>query len=591
MSYRPARILLAIVLAAATAGAQVLILRVDRDATGAGTGASWSDAYPDLQDAMAAGWAHVLGTGNYVQVWVAEGTDTPAGPAGPRSASFELRPQVALYGGFSGTEEAFAARDPLAHPVVLSGDLQGDDLPDWVNHSNNAYHVVTVAGGGASSVIDGFTIRGGYAEDAFGGHASGGGLRALDGAPTIVSCTFTGNHASTGAAMYLANGPGSLVASVRDCTFSANLAQPYRAGAVYVAGTAAAEFIGCRFTGNRAQGFSSPADGGALFIEGGAQVVVRACAFVGNVSSASSPGMFEGGAVCNLSDQLVLEGCFFAGNSAETGGGLWNGGDISVTDCVFSGNTAVVGGGVLNFFNSATLLGCTFWGNAAGDGGGLANSYSPLVRVRDCVLWGNTSPGQPTLKAQVHNLNGATTEIRWSLVQALFETIPGEDPPDPANFPGCVDADPLFADANGADNLAGTADDDLSLAAGSPARDAGRNDFRPAGLLADAAGATRFHDDPAAPDTGHGTPPLVDFGALEGGAPHPWAVLGGGTPHGEGRSVLRGAGALTGGSPGELRLTHAMGGSTVLLCVSLSEGAVPFKGGVLLAYPPVLMVW
>ncbi len=573
------------------AAAQVAIIHVDRDATGAGTGATWADAFTDLQDGLAASEAWFQGSGSYSQVWVAEGTYTPGAPGGPRTASFHMPTLGGLYGGFAGHETSFSARDPAAHPTILSGDLQGDDLPNWVNHGNNAYHVVDSDGQWLTAIVDGFTIRGGFANDSLGGHASGGAVRALDGAPTLVGCTLTDNFALSGAAVVLGGSPWGHLASLRDCTFSANLAQPYRAGAVYIASGAHVELLGCDFLGNRTQGFSSPADGGAVFIEAGAVVEVRDCRFVGNASVAQVPGMFEGGALCNLSDGLTLRDCLFAGNSAETGGGVWNAGDVTISDCLFSANTAAVGGGLINLFNTATLEGCSFWGNSAGDGGGLANSYSPLVRVRNCVLWGNLSPGQPTVKAQIHNLNGAADEIRWSLVQALFETIPGEDPPDPADFPGCVDADPLFGDANGADNLAGSADDDLSLAAGSPARDAGRNDFVPAGVLADASRAVRFHDDPAMPDTGLGSAPLVDMGALEGGAPRPWTVHGGGTPSGVGPSVLRGAGSLLPGSPGELRLTHAFGLGTALLFVSTDVGAAPFKGGVLVAYPPIAMFW
>lgn len=592
MSCPVSHALLALVLLPAVpAAAQVAIIHVDRDATGAATGASWADAFTDLQDGLAAAEAWFQATGSYSQVWVAAGTYTPAGPAGPRTASFRMPTLGGLYGGFAGHETSFADRDPAAHPTILSGDLQGDDQSNWVNHGNNAYHVIDCDGQWLTAIVDGFTILGGFANDAIGGHASGGAVRALSGAPTLIGCTITGNFANSGAAVVIGGNAWGHLTSIRDCTFSANLAQPYRAGAVYVAGGAHVELLGCDFLGNRTQGFSSPADGGAVFIEAGAAVEVRDCRFLGNASVAQAVGMFEGGALCNLSDGLVLRDCLFAGNSAETGGGVWNAGDVTIGNCLFSANTAAVGGGLLNVFNTATLEGCTFWGNSAGDGGGLANSYSPLVRVLNCVLWGNLSPGQPTVKAQIHNLDGATAEVQWSLVQALFETIPGEDPPDPADFPGCLDAHPLFADADGADNLAGTGDDDLSLAAGSPARDAGRNDFVPAGVLADASGAVRFHDDPLAADTGHGSAPLVDMGALEGGAPRPWTVHGGGTPSGAGPSVLHGAGSLLPGSSGELRLTHAVGLGTALLFVSTDLGAAPFKGGVLVAYPPMAMFW
>jgi hypothetical protein len=45
-----------------------------------------------------------------------------------------------------------------------------------------------------------------------------------------------------------------------------------------------------------------------------------------------------------------------------------------------------------------------------------------------------------------------------------------------------IDADPLFADADGVDNIAGTADDNLRLQAGSPAINTGNNAFIPLDL-------------------------------------------------------------------------------------------------------------
>ena len=97
--------------------AQSSVVYVDVDAVGANDGSSWADAYVDLQDALAS-----AGSG---QVWVAEGTYLP-GPAGLQSSTFALKSGVAVYGGFDGTETQLAQRDPDLHPVVLSGDLDGN---------------------------------------------------------------------------------------------------------------------------------------------------------------------------------------------------------------------------------------------------------------------------------------------------------------------------------------------------------------------------------------------------------------------------------------------------------------------------------
>jgi len=53
------------------------------------------------------------------------------------------------------------------------------------------------------------------------------------------------------------------------------------------------------------------------------------------------------------------------------------------------------------------------------------------------------------------------------------------------------------------------------LEPGSPCIDAGDNDAVTATMIVDFNGNPRRVDDPDAPDTGHGAPPIVDMGAYE----------------------------------------------------------------------------
>jgi hypothetical protein len=45
--------------------------------------------------------------------------------------------------------------------TVLSGDLLGDDGPEWANRGDNSYHVVTAVLLGHCR-LDGFTVSGGH---------------------------------------------------------------------------------------------------------------------------------------------------------------------------------------------------------------------------------------------------------------------------------------------------------------------------------------------------------------------------------------------------------------------------------------------
>jgi hypothetical protein len=85
--------------------------------------------------------------------------------------------------------------------------------------------------------------------------------------------------------------------------------------------------------------------------------------------------------------------------------------------------------------------------------------------------------------------------------------------------------DPCFVRAPypGADGTWDGVDDDygdLRLGAGSDCIDAGSNAAAvAAGLVTDLSGDDRFVNDPATPDTGEGSAPVVDMGAYEYQAP------------------------------------------------------------------------
>ncbi len=74
------------------------ICYVDKTATGAANGLSWTDAYTTVQDALA--------DGGCTEIWVAEGVYYPDEGAGQtdnaRASTFQLKNGVSLYGAFAG---------------------------------------------------------------------------------------------------------------------------------------------------------------------------------------------------------------------------------------------------------------------------------------------------------------------------------------------------------------------------------------------------------------------------------------------------------------------------------------------------------
>ena len=106
---------------------------------------------------------------------------------------------------------------------------------------------------------------------------------------------------------------------------------------------------------------------------------------------------FIGGGILN-GGTITLTDSTVSGNAAEfgLGGGILNGGTATITDSTISGNTAVDGGGIINGgfrgFNGGTmtLTDSTVSGNTASDnGGGIFNGGT--ATITDSTISGNTA--------------------------------------------------------------------------------------------------------------------------------------------------------------------------------------------------------
>ena len=281
------------------------------------------------------------------------------------------------------------------------------------------------------------------------------------GSPTLTGVTFSGNSAADrGGGMYN-NWSGPTLSGV---TFSGNSA--LGGGGMCTRNPGSLSLINVIFSGN------SAVTGGGLLAEG------------------NSP---------------TLRGVIFGGNSAGYGGGGMFNGDSSptLTNVTFSGNSADNGGGMRNDSSDPTLVNVTFSGNSAGaEGSAIYNSYSSAT-LANCILWGNI----PTTTV-ITNAWSSTAAVTYSDIQGGWT---GETN---INVNPRFVADPYAGD----DGTWGTPDDDygdLRLRPGSPAIDAGNNSAVPAGVTTDLGGGPRFVDVPSVPDTGSGTPPIVDMGAYE----------------------------------------------------------------------------
>jgi parallel beta-helix repeat protein len=283
-------------------------------------------------------------------------------------------------------------------------------------------------------------------------------------------------------------------------------------------------------------GYGTPAGsntyGGGMYLYMSSPTVAN-CTITRNTATASGGGVFSGGV-----SFAALVNCVISANTAgNQGGGVYAPAFGTMVNCAITGNSASSGGGI--YCGPSTypsIVDCTIAGNSAsGDGGGIYCSGYPAQTITNSIIASNSSG--------IFKLSGT------GVVSLRFNCVYGNAAynysgvPDPTGTDGNISADPRFVrpPSPGADGTWGTADDDygdLHLLPGSPCIDAGGNaDVPPDAADLDADGNTteptsldldrklRFVDDPAAPDTGTGTPPIVDMGAYERcipGAQHVW---------------------------------------------------------------------
>ncbi|GAA4436367.1 hypothetical protein GCM10023091_14180 [Ravibacter arvi] len=229
------------------------VIYVKKGAIGNGTGSSWTDAVPELADALK--WARdnqsegLWNSDNPLQIWVAKGIYKPlykhnneAEAGRPILNSFLMVKDVAIFGGFAGTEASLVNRtDWKANPTILSGEL---DVP-YVEEGNSytgVCHVVVAAGAVDSAVLDGFTITGGKAMlfDYFDVNgfltstSSGGGIYLTASYPTLRNLIVTDNRAAyDGGGIYMESDfSNSTVMSLSGISLTGNTAE-HHGGGIY----------------------------------------------------------------------------------------------------------------------------------------------------------------------------------------------------------------------------------------------------------------------------------------------------------------------------------------------------------------------
>ena len=361
------------------------VIYVDDDAAGANDGSNWPDAYNHLSYAL-----HEASAGDEIRV--ARGIYRPNQGAIPefdwRTTTFRLVDGVTLRGGYAGSDAPDPnERDVRRYETILSGDLHGDDGPEFSNRDENSYHVVTIVG---PAFLEGVTVTAGHASAMIGAGADdlaaafGGGLWIIGQGVTVRECVFENNFAAEG--------------------------------------------------------------GGGLYGEH-AEMFLEGCTFDRNLAgsgSASTEG--RGGAIMFDGVDAVVTDCLLRQNEATWGGGIYSSHSRGVesVNCLMLANTALRGGGA--FYSEGgfmKVVNCTAVGNRAADGSFLLDvtfpvrgQQTPWILLDSCVLADSGN--------EISN-SAAVLTIQHTDMLAGISAV--SDPQHAMIWgPGNIAVDPLFAE-------------------------------------------------------------------------------------------------------------------------------------------------
>lgn len=385
-------VLVLVFILASTAHAGSVIF-VDDDAPPGGDGLSWDTAYRFLQDGLSNAQGNSLALrGGVAEIHVAQGTYKPdrseANPSGTgdREATFTLTSGVALMGGYAGIGAADPdARNFVLYETILSGDLLGNDGPDFQNNQENSYHVISGFMIAQGTELSGCTVIAGNA-DGTTPHNRGAGIYLDEGSLLMENCLVQFNWAMTnGAGMY----SDGIDLEIVSCEISDNQVMS-QAGGVYCINSTAT-ISSCKFERNTTQFHS----GGGMFLQA-SSAEFSDCVFVANATD--SDGGYRGGAVIIRDDSAAnFSNCSFILNSAGTGGAIQARGDMQITDCLFFFNEAANGNGgavVCEQTETLSMINCIFLMNQSYIDGGAVFCGNNDVQISNCTFQDNFAFGR-----------------------------------------------------------------------------------------------------------------------------------------------------------------------------------------------------
>ncbi len=362
---------------------------------------------------------------------------------------------------------------------LVSGGVEAATLPLEVGPSGYPYTSIQAAIAAASSGDTVLVHDGTYKENInFSGKAIT--VKSVNGAAKTI---IDANSSGRGVTFNSGEGSGSVLDGF---TITNGFVPEDNGGGIYCTNSSSPTITNCSISGN-----TGWYNGGGISCYSGSPTITN-CTINGNTTYG-----WGGGISCGYSSVPTITNCTISGNTANAGKGGGISCDTScfptITNCIISGNTANNGGGIACYFSSLpTIINCTISGNIASStiGGGIYCDSTSTAAVQNTILWGN-------VPNEIYLLGGGPP------IMPIYSDV---DQGGYAGLNGNIRQNPLFVDpTNG----------NFRFQPNSPCIDAAYSNGAP---ITDMKGNPRF-DTPWVPNTGGGSHPYFDMGALEYGKP------------------------------------------------------------------------
>ncbi len=207
-------------------------------------------------------------------------------------------------GTYTGTGDEVVDTDGKAITIKASG-TPGETIID----GEGARGVVLCGSGeGADTIIEGFTITGGFA-------SAGGGISCSSSSPTITGCTISDNTASYGGGISCSSSDPT----ISGCTISNNTTS--QGGGGISCSSSSPTLTDCTITGNTASGW-----GGGIYCTNSSNPTITDCTISDNTAT------YDGGGIYCYSNPTLTDTVVCGNAPDQIYGGWTDGGGNTVED-------------------------------------------------------------------------------------------------------------------------------------------------------------------------------------------------------------------------------------------------------------------